>query len=66
MHPKLKRVSPQNEGSDNPLVDTPQANTPETPNALISSADEPQARNAVSEDKFAYLRAQVRVFRRAY
>jgi len=66
MHPKLKRISPQNNESDNPRVDAPQASAPETPHAVTSSADEPQARNAVTQDKFAYLRAQVRVFRRAY
>jgi hypothetical protein len=65
MHPKLKRVSSQNE-SDNPRVDAPQASAPETPNAVSSSADQPQARNAINQDKFAYLRAQVRVFRRVH
>jgi hypothetical protein len=66
MHPKLKRISPQNDESDNPRVDACQASAPEAPHAVTSSADEPQARNAVIQDKFAYLRAQVRVFRRAY
>jgi hypothetical protein len=72
MHPKLKKISPQDERSDDPRVVPALASAPETPNVLTAPREsclegvEAQGRNAVTRDKFAYLRAQVRIFRRAY
>jgi hypothetical protein len=73
MQPKLKRVSSTNSHSDDLRAGAPCVSASGTPNDLEPAGEktaengaEPQIRKTVSADKFAYLRAQVQVFRRSY
>lgn len=73
MHPKLKREAPSNEPSPDPKSGAPLLEAPGTPNEFMPSMErtamdgaETHARKRVTADQFAYLRAQVHVFRRAH
>ncbi|HET9182733.1 MAG TPA: hypothetical protein VFP59_11410 [Candidatus Angelobacter sp.] len=73
MHPKLKREAPSDRPSPDPGSGAPILSAPENPNEFMPSTErfavdgaESQARKRVTADQFAYLRAQVHVFRRSY
>lgn len=73
MQPKLKRISPVDGQFDDPRRGAPSVSALGTPNDLEPTGEkaaangaETQARKTVNADKFAYLRAQVEVFRRSY
>jgi len=73
MQPKLKRIGPTNGQSDDLRSGVPCVSASGTPNDLEPSGGksavngtEPQIRKTITADKFAYLRAQVQVFRRSY
>jgi hypothetical protein len=73
MQPKLKRIGPTEGHSDDLWKGAPCLSAQGTPNDLEPAGEktaengaEPQIRKTVSADKFAYLRAQVQVFRRSY
>jgi hypothetical protein len=65
MQPKLKRIGPEDGRSDDLRKGTPNDLEPAGEKTAANGA-EPQIRKAVTADKFAYLRAQVQVFRRSY
>ena len=65
MQPKLKRISPENWQTQNLRTGTPNDLEPSGEKTAANGA-EPQIRKTVTADPFAYLRAQVQVFRRSY
>ena len=72
MQPKLKRISQANGQSHDLRTGAPSVSALGTPNDLepagektAANGTEHQVRKTVT-DKFAYLRAQVQVFRRSY
>jgi hypothetical protein len=64
MQPKLKRIGPEEGLSHDLRTKTPTDLKPSGENTAANGA-EPQIRQTVTADKFAYLRAQVQVFRRS-
>jgi len=73
MQPKLKRISQANGQSHDLWTGAPSVSALGTPNDLepagektAANGTEHQVRKTVTADKFAYLRAQVQVFRRSY
>jgi hypothetical protein len=65
MQPKLKRIGPEHGQSHDLRTGTPNDSEPSGKKNAANGA-EPQIRKTVTADKFAYLRAQVQVFRRSY
>jgi hypothetical protein len=60
MHPRLKKV-------DEPSKEKPGLDSPDPRLAKDSpDASTPQVRKQITAEKFAYLRAQVQVFRRSH
>lgn len=65
MQPKLKRISPEDGRFHDLRTGTPNDLEPGG-EKTAANGTEPQIRKTVTADKFAYLRAQVQVFRRSY
>jgi hypothetical protein len=65
MQPKLKRIGLEEGHSHDLRTGTPNDLEPSGEKTAANGA-EPQIRKTVTADKFAYLRAQVQVFRRSY